>query len=76
MGGENLTALGQPVAGDDEYQHATWFQAAICVAQERLLCATTVSRPECPIVRWIQIEKTKALNWALHFQLISLDDVG
>jgi hypothetical protein len=46
------------------------------VAQERLLGATTVSRPECPIIGWIQIEEAKALDRALHFQRISLDDVG
>jgi hypothetical protein len=76
MRGENLTTLGQPVAGDNKYQYATRFQPAIGVAQERLLGAATVSRPQCPIVRGIQIEETKALHWALHFQRVSLDDVG
>jgi hypothetical protein len=45
------------------------------VAQERLFSATTVSRPQSPIVRWIQIQEPKALNRALHFERISLDDV-
>jgi hypothetical protein len=45
------------------------------VAQERLLGATTVSRPECPIIGWIQIQETKALDRALHFQRIPLDYV-
>jgi hypothetical protein len=76
MRGENLTTFGQPVTGDDEYQYATGFQPAIGVAQERLLGAATVSRPQCPIVRWIQIQEAKALDRALHFQRISLDDVG
>ena len=64
------------VSGDDEYQDATGLQPAIRVAQERLLGAATVSRPQCPIVRWIQITEPKALDRALHFQRISLDDVG
>jgi hypothetical protein len=76
VGGENLTALSQSVTGDNEYQYATGFQPAIGVAQERLLCATTVSRPECPIIGWIQIQEAKALDRALHFQCIPLDDVG
>ena len=76
MRGENLTTFGQSVAGDNEYQHATGFQPAIGVAQERLLGAATVSRPQCPIVRRIQIKEPKALDRALHFQRISLDDVG
>jgi hypothetical protein len=46
------------------------------VAQECLLGATTVSRPECPIIGWIQIQETKTPDRALHFQRISLDDVG
>ena len=46
------------------------------VAQERLLGAPTVSRPECPIVGRIQIKESKALDGALHFQRISLKDVG
>jgi hypothetical protein len=76
MCGENLTAFRQPVAGDNEHQYATGFQPTIGVAQERLLSTTTVSRPQCPIVRWIQIKEADALDWALHFQRISLDDVG
>jgi hypothetical protein len=76
MCGENLTTFGQAVAGDDQYQYATGFEPAIGVAQERLLRAATVSRPQCPIVRWIQIQEAKALDWALHFQRISLDYVG
>jgi hypothetical protein len=75
VGGENLTALSQPLTGDDKHQDPTGLEPAIGVAQEHLLCAATVSRPQCPIVRWIQIEETKALDWALHFQRISLDDV-
>jgi hypothetical protein len=43
------------------------------VAQERLLGAATVSRPQCPIIGWIQIQEAKALDRALHFQRISLD---
>ena len=46
------------------------------MAKERLLCAATVSRPQCPIIGWIQIQEAKALDRALHFQRISLDDVG
>jgi hypothetical protein len=64
------------VTGDNEYQYATGFQPAICVAQESLLRSTTVSRPQCPVIRWIQIEEAKALDRALHFQRISLDNVG
>ena len=76
MRGENLTAFGQSLARDDEQQYATGLQPAIRVAQERLLGATTVSRPEGPIVGRIQIEETKALDGALHFQRIALDYVG
>jgi hypothetical protein len=46
------------------------------VAQKRLFRATTVSRPQCVIIRWIQIEEAKALDRALHFQRIPLEDVG
>jgi hypothetical protein len=46
------------------------------VAQEHLLGATTVGRPQCPIVRRIQIEEAKAFDWALNFQSISLNDGG
>jgi hypothetical protein len=73
---ENLTALSQPLTGDDKHQNPTGLEPAIGVAQERLLCATTVSRPECPIVGWIQIQEAKTLDGALHFQRISLDNVG
>jgi len=73
---ENLAALSQPVAGDDKQQHTARLQPAIRVAQERLLGAATVSRPQRPIVRWIQIQEAKALDRALHFQRISLDDVA
>jgi len=73
--GEYLTTLSQSLAGDDEQENPTGLQPAIRVTQERLLCAATVSRPECPIVRWIQIEETKALDRALDFQRISLDYV-
>jgi len=73
---ENLTTVGQPVAGDNEYQYASRFQPAIRVAQERLLGATTVSRPQRVVIGWIQIEETAALDRTLHFQRISLDDVG
>jgi hypothetical protein len=45
------------------------------VTQECLLSATTVSRPECPIIRWIQIQEAKALDRALHFQRIALNYV-
>jgi hypothetical protein len=45
------------------------------VAQERLLGATTVSRPECPIVRRIQIQEAKAIDRALHFQSVPLNYV-
>jgi hypothetical protein len=45
------------------------------VAQERLLGATTVSRPECPIVAWIQIDEPAALDRTLDFQCIPLDYV-
>ena len=76
VGGENLTALSQPLTGDDKHQNTTGFQPAVGVAQECLLSAATVSRPRRPIVRWIQIQEAKALNGALHFQRISLDDVG
>ena len=40
-----------------------------------LLGAATVSRPQCPIVGRIQIQEPEALDRALHFQRISLDDV-
>jgi len=50
MRGENLTTFGQPVAGDNEYQHATGFQPAIRLAQEHLLGASTVSGPQSLIV--------------------------
>jgi hypothetical protein len=76
MCGENLTTFGQPVTGDNEYQYAAGFQPAIGVAQERLLGATTVSRPQCPVIRWIQIQQAEAFNRALHFQRIPLDNVG
>jgi hypothetical protein len=76
MGGEDLTTFTEPVARDNEYQSATRFQPAIRVAQERLLCAPTVSRPQCPIVGWIQIKQAKALDRALYLQRIPLDDVG
>jgi hypothetical protein len=46
------------------------------VTQEQLFGAATVSRPQCPIIRWIQIQETKALDRALHFQRISVDDAG
>src|ERR1035441_8570913 len=75
MRGENLTTFGQAVARDNEYQHATRFQPAIGVAQKRLLRAATVSGPQSPIVGRIQIQEAKALDRALHFQRISLDDV-
>jgi hypothetical protein len=45
------------------------------VAQEHLLRSTTVSWPHCPIIGWIQIQEAKALDRALHFQSISLDNV-
>jgi hypothetical protein len=73
---ENLTTLSQPVPWDDKQQYATGFQPAIGVAQERLFSAATVSRPECPIIWRIQIQEAKALDRALHFQRISLNDVG
>jgi hypothetical protein len=76
VGGENLTTLGQPLAWDDEEQNTARLQPTIRVAQEGLLCAPTVSRSKCPIVRWIQIQEPKAFDGALHFQRISLDDVG
>jgi hypothetical protein len=76
MGGENLTAFGQPVTGDNEYQYPIGFQPAIRMAQERLLGSATVSRPQCPIIGGIQIQEAKAFDWALHFQRISLGDVG
>jgi hypothetical protein len=76
MRGENLTAFGQPVARDNEYQHASRFQPAIGVAQERLLGTATVSRSQSPIVGRVQVEKTEALDGALHLQRISLDDIG
>jgi hypothetical protein len=75
MRGKNLTTFGQSFAWDDEEQNATRLQPAIDMAQERLLGATTVSRPQCPIIRWIQIEEAKALDRALHFQCVALDDV-
>jgi hypothetical protein len=74
--GENLTAFGQTVAEDDGYQYATGFQPAIGMAQEQLLCAATVSRSQRPIVRGIQIQESEALDRALHFQRIALDNVG
>ena len=55
VGCENLAALSQSLRGYDQHQDAGWLEPAIGVAQERLLGATTVSRPQCPIVRWIQI---------------------
>ena len=76
MRGENLTTFGQAVARDNEYQHATRFQPAIGVAQKRLLRAATVSGPLSPIVGRIQIQEANALDRALHFQRISLDDIG
>jgi hypothetical protein len=76
MLGENLTAIGQPVPGNDKQRHAARFQPTIGVAQKCLLGATTVSRPQCPIIGWIQIQEAKALDRALHFQRISLDNVG
>ena len=65
---ENLATFGQSVPWDDKQQDPTGFQPAIRLAQEQLLGATTVSRPECPIIGWIQIEETRAFNRALHFQ--------
>ena len=50
MRGENLTTFVQAVAGDNEYEYATGFQPAVGVAQKCLLGATTVSRPQGPIV--------------------------
>ena len=52
---ENLTTLRQSLRGNDQHQDAGWLEPAIRVAQERLLGATTVSRPEGPIIGWIQI---------------------
>ena len=75
MRGENLTTFGQAFAGDNEYQYATGLEPAIGVAQEHVLRAATVSRPQCPIVRWVQIEESAAFDRALNFQSISLDDV-
>jgi hypothetical protein len=68
--------LGQSVAWDDKHQNSARLQPAIRVAKERLLCATTVRRPKGSIVRWIQIQQAKALNRALHFRRISLQDIG
>ena len=76
MRGENLTTFGQPVAWDNEYQHATRFQPPIGVAQERLLRAATVSWPQCVIVWRVEIAEPEALDRALHSRRISLDDVG
>jgi hypothetical protein len=45
------------------------------VAQEHLFGAATFSRPECPIIGWIQIQEAEALDRALNFQRISLDDI-
>jgi hypothetical protein len=76
VGGENLTAFGQSLAGDDEEQNTARLHPAIRVAQERLLCATTVRGSKGPIVRRIQIEETKALDGAMHFQRVALDYIG
>jgi hypothetical protein len=46
------------------------------MAQECLFSAATVSRPQCPVIGWIQIQEAKALDRALHFQRIPWDDVG
>src|ERR1039458_2487965 len=73
---ENLTTFGQTFARDNEYQYATGFQPAIGMAQEQLLGAATVGRPQSPVIGWIQIKEANALDRALHFQRISLDDVG
>jgi hypothetical protein len=73
---ENVTTFGQPVARDNEYQYATGSEPAIRVAQEHLFGATIVTWPQCVIIGWIQIEEAKALDGALHFQGISLNDIG
>jgi len=73
---ENSTAFGQPIPWDDKQQDPAGHKPAVRVAQERLLGAATVSRPQCSIIGWIQIQEAKALDRALHFQRISLDDVG
>jgi len=73
--GENLAALGQPVAGDDKHQNTAGFQPALRVAQECLLSAATVSRPKRPVVGWIAINTTQALDRTMHFQRIALNRV-
>ena len=48
-----MATFGQSFARDHEYQYATGLQPAIGVAQEQLLGAATVSRPESPVIRWL-----------------------
>ena len=73
---QNLAAFSQSVAWDDKHQNSAGLQPAVRVAQEYLLSAATFSRPQCPIIGWIQIQEAKALDWALHFQRVSVDNVG